>query len=294
MSDQASALRKIVQNIKKQRAREDGARIVAVTSGKGGVGKSNVTVNMAISLSKKGQRVLIVDADFGLANVDVMMGITPEFDLGYVIRGQKSIREVIFEGPFGVRVVSGGSGVSDLLNLAEPQLLSVMENLLALEDVADVILFDTGAGVNQNVLRLIGASHEVIVVTTPEPTAIMDAYALIKTVESSGSNARMRLVVNKAESVGEAVNTLAKFAAVVRLYLKLEMEELGYVLMDPVVAKAVRLQKPFVISFPKSAAARNIDSITWKFLNVEPEHAPGMRGFFRNLAERGRSLTGGK
>lgn len=291
MNDQASALRQIVQNIKKQRARApgEGARVVCVTSGKGGVGKTSFTVNLAISLAKKGLRVLIVDADFGLANVDVVMGVTPRYDLSHVIRHEVDIKEAIVEGPGGVRIVSGGSGVLDLLNLTETQLSNVIDKLFKMEDAADVILFDTGAGVNPNILRLIESSEEVIVITTPEPTAIMDAYALVKTVRGHGSEAKIRLVVNRAESVAEAEDTMAKFAAVVRLYLQVEVEEFGHVLADPVVSRAVRLQRPFVMSFPKSQAARDIDAITWRFMNVQPEgESKGLKGFLNNLMSRSK------
>lgn len=291
MNDQASALRQIVQNIKKQRARApgEGARVVCVTSGKGGVGKTSFTVNLAISLAKKGLRVLIVDADFGLANVDLVMGVTPQYDLSHVIRHEVDIKDVIVEGPGGVRIVSGGSGVLELLNLTETQLANVVDRLLTIEDIADVVLFDTGAGVNPNILRLIEASEEVIVITTPEPTAIMDAYALVKTVHAHGSETKIRLVVNRAESVAEAEDTMAKFAAVVRLYLKVEVEEFGYVLADPIVSRAVRLQRPFVMSFPKSQAARDIDAITWKFMNVNPDSEnKGLKGFINNLMNRSK------
>ncbi len=287
MTDQASALRQMVQNIKKSRSRQpgDGARVVCITSGKGGVGKTNITVNLALSLQKKGLRVLVVDADFGLANVDVMMGVTPPFDLSHVISREKELQEVIFEGPGGVKIVSGGSGVYELLNLTSSQLSESVEKLLTLEDIADVIIFDTGAGVSSNILKLIEASNEVIVVTTPEPTAIMDAYALIKTVRASGSESNLRLIVNKAENVTEAHNTMNKFIGVVRLYLQTEIEELGFVLTDTVVSKSVRMQRPFVLSFPKSMAAKNIDDITWKFMNLEPEQSSkiGLKGFLSNL-----------
>lgn len=292
MNDQASALRQIVKSIKSQRPREpgEGARIVCVTSGKGGVGKTSFTINLAIALSKKGLRTLVVDADFGLANVDVMMGITPGLDLSHVISFQKNIMDVIFDAPGGVRIISGGSGVAELMNLSETQLANMVDHLLSLEDIADVILFDTGAGVNPNILRMVTSSDEVIVITTPEPTAIMDAYALVKAVsKSDGRDTKIRLVVNKAESAAEGEDTLIKFAGVVRLYLKVELETLGYVLSDPSVSKAVRLQNPFMLSFPKSQAARNMEAITWRFMNLEPEaeRKGGLRGFFAKLARRG-------
>ncbi|GHV09205.1 ATPase [Clostridia bacterium] len=273
MSDQATALRHIVKNIKQQRNRDpnSGARIVTVTSGKGGVGKTNFTVNFAIALAKKGLRVLIVDADFGLANVDVVMGITPNKDLSWVVNNHGEIRDVITEGPNGVRFISGGSGVFDLLNLSDNQLAAVVEKLFAIEDIADVILFDTGAGISGNILRLIESSHEVIIITTPEPPAIMDAYALVKSIVAGTADARLRLVVNRADSVDDAEDALGKFSAVVNLYLKTRLEVLGYVLNDPLVGKAVRVQTPFMLSHPKSIPSRNVDGIAWKFLGIAPE-----------------------
>jgi flagellar biosynthesis protein FlhG len=289
MSDQASALRQIVQNIKSQRTRTpgDGARIVAVTSGKGGVGKTSITVNLAIALSRKGLRVLVIDCDFGLSNVDVLMGTTAPFDLSHVVHFQKDIREVIAEGPNGVRFIAGGSGVQELLNLNEAQLARLVDNLVQLENTADVILLDTGAGISSGVLRVLMAAQEVIVVTSPEPTSMMDAYALIKTLSSAGGENKMRLVVNRAETTTEAEETLTKFASVVRLYLRLEMEELGYVLFDQQVSRAVKAQTPFIIGYPKSTAARNIENIAWKLLDIKPETTgSGFKGFLQNLVKR--------
>jgi len=272
MSDQASALRQIVNNIKHQRTRppESGARVVTVTSGKGGVGKTNFAVNFSIALAKKGLRVLIVDADFGLANVDVVMGITPERDLSWVTTGQGEVKDIITEGLGGVRIISGGSGVFDLLNLSDVQIGGVIEKLLKIEDLADIILFDTGAGVSNNILKLIESSHEVIIITTPEPTAIMDAYALVKSIVSRARDSRLRLVVNRAENVDDAEDAIVKFSTVVSQYLKTDVEALGYVLNDPVVGKSVRIQTPFFLQAPRSTAARNIDNIAWKFLELAP------------------------
>lgn len=289
MNDQASALRQIVNNIKQQRTRQpgSGARVVTVTSGKGGVGKTNFTVNFAIALSKKGLRVLIIDADFGLSNVDVVMGVTPERDLTWVINNQGEIKDVIMEGPNGVRFISGGSGVYDLLYLSENQISSLVDKLLKIEDLADVIIFDTGAGISHNILRLIEASHEVIIITTPEPTAIMDAYALVKAVAAGNKSARLRLVVNRADSVNDAEDALAKFSAVVSQYLKTDLDILGYVLSDPIVGKAVRTQRPFVISSPRSVPSRNIDVIAWKFLDMVPEESGlTFRSFLNRFLQR--------
>jgi flagellar biosynthesis protein FlhG len=263
--------------------RTAGARVVTVTSGKGGVGKTNFAVNFSIALAKKGLRVLIVDADFGLANVDVVMGITPEKDLSWVTTGQGEVKEIITEGVGGVRIISGGSGVFDLLNLTEMQIGGVIEKLLKIEDLADIILFDTGAGVSNNILKLIESSHEVIIITTPEPTAIMDAYALVKSIVARTRDSRLRLVVNRAENVDDAEDALYKFSTVVSQYLKTDVEVLGYVLNDPVVGKSVRVQNPFFIQAPRSTAARNIDHIAWKFLEL----APGGKGLtFKTFLNR--------
>ncbi len=285
MNDQAYALRQMVSNIKKKRTRglDVGARVVAVTSGKGGVGKTNFAVNLALSLSKKGLRVLIIDADFGLSNVDVILGINPEFNLSHVVSNKKNVKDVICDGPYGMRFISGGSGVMDLIHLQKNQLSGILNNLMQLENIADVILLDTGAGITQNILRMIAASQEVVVVTTPEPTAIMDAYALIKSISQDAEDLRVRLVVNRVESAAEGKDTLAKLTAVVRMYLGLKMEELGYISNDEAVSRAVRLQRPFVLSFPKSEAARDIDQITWKFMDIEPEKPSGFRGFVSRL-----------
>ncbi len=282
MNDQAGALRQMIQNIKQQRQREpgEGARVVAVTSGKGGVGKTSFAVNMALALGKKGLRVIILDADFGLSNVDVMMGVTPTYDLSHVISNKLDIRDALCDGPYGVRFVSGGSGMHELINLSQHQLGALMENLLQLEDLADVILLDTGAGITRHVMQIISSAREIVVVTTPEPTSIMDSYALIKTIATdSEDHPRIRLVINRADNEAEAEDTLKKVAGVVRLYLKVELEALGYVLSDPAVARAVRLQRPFVISAPQCAAARNIESIAWKFMGIEPAHKGGLKAF---------------
>ncbi|MCL2084978.1 MAG: MinD/ParA family protein [Oscillospiraceae bacterium] len=291
MNDQASALRQIVHNIKQQRDRapDSGARVVTVTSGKGGVGKTNFAVNFAIALSKKGLRVLIVDADFGLANVDVVMGVTPAHDLSWVVNRHGEIKDVITDGPNGVRIISGGSGVFDLLNINSRQLSGVVSKLLQLDDLADVILFDTGAGISKNILKLIESSHEVIIITTPEPPAIMDAYALVKSIVSGGSEnrARLRLVVNRAESAEDAEDALAKFSAVVQLYLKTELDILGYMLNDPLVGRAVRQQQPFILSHPRSVPSRNIDGIAWKFLDMTPEgRGLTFKSFLNNFIKR--------
>lgn len=288
MTDQAQNLRDIMQQRKKIK---EETRVITVASGKGGVGKSSVSINLAIALSTFGKRVLVIDADFGLANVDVMLGVTSRYDLGNVIRGEMHIRDVILTGHNGVQFISGGSGVLDLIKLSEKQLQHFVENLLQLEDIADIIIFDTGAGVTDNILRLIHSSSEAIVVTTPEPTAIMDAYALVKILNQSDELPPVRLLVNKAYSVSEANDTLQSFMRIARKYMNLELDPLGYVLNDSSMSRAVRLQSPILISNPKSMAAMNITAIAAKLCNIEMEQRAreGLRGFIGRMLTKSRA-----
>ena len=260
-------------------------RVITVTSGKGGVGKSSFSVNLAIALSGLGKRVLIIDADFGLANVDVMLGVTSRYDLANVVRGEMHIRDVILKGHGGVQFISGGSGVLDLIKLSEAQLAHFVDSLLQLEDIADIIIFDTGAGVTDNILRLIRSSTEAIVVTTPEPTAIMDAYALVKIMRQAEDLPLVRLLVNKAYSPSEGRDTLNSFLRIANRYMQLEIDPLGYVLQDNAMSRAVRLQSPILVSFPKSVAAQNIQQIAAKLCDVRIEHMQrgGIRGFLERI-----------
>ncbi len=293
MLDQAQILKNYIQNKKvnaqpePQASAKSAAKIISVTSGKGGVGKSNFTVNFALELAKRGSRVLIIDADFGLSNIDVILGIVPKYDLSYVVRRERSLEEVITETPDGVKFISGGSGVSDLLSLGGSEIEYVLEELAALDDIADVVIFDTGAGINENNIRLIGASDEVILVTTPEPPAIVDAYAVAKTLFGSQTQSKVRLVINKAESEEEAQRIINNFLNVSKNYLGAKIEKLGFITEDSSVVKAVKTQKPFVLSFPSSAAARNVAAIAESFLELpHEEHHKGFRGFIKKMLKK--------
>lgn len=276
--DQAERLRQMVSTV---RNRREGARFITVTSGKGGVGKSSFTLNFAIALARKGYRVLVIDADFGLANIDLMSSLTPQYDLTAVLKRQKRLRDIIMEGPAGIGVVSGGSGVSELIRMNEFQLERIMGELMQLDDIADIVLFDTGAGINNNILRLLRSSSDVIVVTTPEPTAVMDAYALLKTVSTMEHACRIRLVVNKAETLQEADATSGNLEKAAGAYLSMPVERLGCIPSDPAAVKAVKEQTPLMLAYPTSPSAQGINIIARRFLElpVEPERH-GVRRFF--------------
>ena len=287
-ADQASALRELMMEGKKP-GRFGGTRIVAITSGKGGVGKTSLAVNMGIELSRKGLRVLILDCDFGLSNVDVLLGTTSRMNLTHVLSGECSLRDIITTGPHGLRFIAGGSGALSLLSISHWQLEGVLEQLRELEDETDMILLDTGAGVNDNILSLISAADDALFVITPEPTSVMDAYALVKAVLHYDRTPRLLALVNRAENAAEAEGILQKFIAVVRLYLNADIRSAGYILADEAVIRAIRAQKPFVIMSPRCAASRNVDSVAWGFMRDSAEAKPGaIQGFFNRLWKRNK------
>lgn len=270
MKDQAERLREIIKSIKTYKDEErstglltenPGSRVIAITSGKGGVGKTNFTVNLGIRFAQLGMRVVIIDADLGLANVDVVMGKMSKYNLSDVINSNKDILEILEEGYEGVKFVSGGSGVQDLIKLNKIQLVDLLLKLGKLDEEADIILIDTGAGLSENVISFVHAAREIILLTTPEPTSITDAYALIKTITQRDKSKNIKVVVNKADNAAEAFNILDKLNIVTQKFLGVKLQKLGYILNDASVSKAVKLQQPFVVSFNRSEASRNMNDI---------------------------------
>ena len=234
------------------------ARVVAVTSGKGGVGKTNFCSNLALTLAARGQRVIIVDADLGLANVHVVLGVAPRFHLEHVMRGEKTLQEVLYTGPGGVGIIGGGSGLTDMANLDETRRARFIAGLSELDNLADVILLDTGAGLSHNVLAFLCAVDEVIVITTPEPTAITDAYATIKVLSQENPGAQQRLVVNMAQSEAEAQAVAQRLQSITRRFLGRDLDWLGYLPHDMTVSRAVRAQQPFSTLMPDAPVSRAI------------------------------------
>jgi flagellar biosynthesis protein FlhG len=212
MDDQAHGLRVLAKTARSAGELEDtvlvsprkAARTIAITSGKGGVGKTNFTTNLALLLAQTGQRIIVLDADLGLANLHVVLGVAPKFHLEHVIRGEKTLKEILYPAANGIQIIAGGTGIAELANLTNERRERFIDGLAELDSMADVILIDTGAGLSHNVLGFLFASDEVIVITTPEPTAIADAYATIKVVSRDNPDARIRLVVNMANSDMEA------------------------------------------------------------------------------------------
>lgn len=266
--DQAQPLRELVSRS------NSNMKIISVASGKGGVGKSSISVNLAIALSALGLRVLVVDADFGLANVDVMLGVNSRYNMSHLIRGEKKLYEIIQEGYGGVKFISGGSGVYELLQMDENKIRDMMQSLLVLRDPADIIIFDMGAGISENIMQLILASTETIIVTTPEPTSILDAYALIKTILIREQTHPIRVIMNKCDSRKEAETVTEGFREVVRRNLAADIQSLGYVIYDQEVPKSIKRQIPILISHPEGAAAREITAIARILIDLPVKPAP--------------------
>jgi len=282
MSDQAADLREIVQSGRPMSAGPGRARVVAITSGKGGVGKTNLCVNLALALAERGQRVILFDADLGLANVDIVMGIAPEWNLSHLVRGQRTVHEILAEGPGGVRIVPSGSGIRDMADLPPPARARVLEGLGELESLADWLLVDTGAGLSENVLAFLKASDEVLVVTTPEPTALLDAYGVIKSFSAERPKAIVRVVVNQATDEDDAAQVHERLRAAAAQFLHFPILPLGFVVRDAAVSQAVIRQKPLLIAYPQSQAARCIRAVA-AALGGEPRGG-GETGFFRRLS----------
>jgi flagellar biosynthesis protein FlhG len=290
MREQISKLRDLVEQQKKKPA----ARVLAVSGGKGGVGKTSFTVNFAIALSQRGKRVLIIDADFGLANIDVMLGVSVLNDLSSVINGQKELRDIVAQGHQGVKFISGGSGVIDLIRLDEAKVLRLISRLGQLDDLADIILFDTSAGISDIVMRLVRSSNEAFIVTTPEPTAIMDAYALIKTLDRYRETPPLHLVVNMVATSREGKEMLQGFTRVVGKNMDVQIDRMGYILRDPTVVQAIRAQVPFLVGFPGCMAAQNIQDIAARYLDVPgTEHkGQGISQFLNRFLRRQSEVVG--
>ncbi|MBO4505926.1 MAG: MinD/ParA family protein [Lachnospiraceae bacterium] len=268
--DQADQLRKMVNKQKKVRKV---SRVITVTSGKGGVGKSTLSVNLAIALSRMGKRVIILDADFGLANVEVMLGIRPQHNLADLMFRGKELKDIITEGPEGVGFISGGSGIQELSRLTRDQVIYLVQKLYELDELADIILVDTGAGIADTVLEFVSASNEVLVVATPEPTSITDAYALLKTLNRKSDfvkeNTSIRMVANRIKDAEEGENLHQKLSVVVEKFLNIKVEYLGGILNDANCQKAVMQQDPVMLSFPNSNTASAIQKIAAKLIDVQ-------------------------
>jgi len=286
--DQAANLRRLVlekgTNPKK-------TKTIAITSGKGGVGKTSISVSLAIALAQGGSSVTLLDADLGLANINVILGIIPKYNLYHVIKGKKKLKDIVIEVPEGIKIIAGASGFHQLANLEHKQRADFIGAVAEL-DSDDYMIIDTGAGVSQNVLSFVIAADEVIVVTTPEPTAITDAYGIIKSIAAQTPDKVIKLIVNRVMSVSEGKRVAQRVINIAGQFLNIKVENLGFVFDDIYVPKSVRNQKPFIVSYPKSKASGCVTIIADRISNREKSEGKGtgLASFFKNLI----TITGGE
>ncbi|HEY8910322.1 MAG TPA: MinD/ParA family protein [Desulfosporosinus sp.] len=283
MHDQASALRQLVSSVTRKQSK---MRVIAVTSGKGGVGKTNLTVNLALALAEYGQRIIILDGDLGLANVDIAFGLTARYTIEHLLSGEKTIEEILLTGPKGIGIIPGGSGVQELANVDRDKLTNVLTNLGRLEKMADILIIDTGAGLGHTVINFLQAADDIILVTTPEPTALIDAYGLLKTLKKEAGEVPIHVVINRVRSEAEAQATFKRLETAVLKFLDGSLNFMGWVYDDHLVGRSVMLQEPLGISFPESSAYRCIQWIAGTVSGIylrPPRQAGGVRGFLSKL-----------
>ena len=251
------------QGIRQMKAQHP-VRVIAVTSGKGGVGKSNVTVNLAVTLAQGGERVMVMDADMGLANIDVLLGLSPGLNLSHVINGECSLEETIIEGPAGIKIVPASSGVAMMSDLTPAQNAGVIRSFSELTEPVDTLLIDTAAGISDSVVSYVRASREVIVVVCDEPASITDAYAMIKVMNRDYAVERFHVLANQAHGATQGRELYNKLARVSERFLDVTLDYLGCVPYDDCLKKAVQKQKAVVEAFPRSQAATAFKQIAKK------------------------------
>lgn len=284
MADQAETLREIMRNGDVPAGGSQRTRIITVASGKGGVGKTNLSTNLAIAYAKIGKRVVLMDADLGLANVNVVLGIIPKFNLYHLIRKQKTMKEIIMDTSYGIQIVAGASGFAKIANLDEEERDRFVQELSQLS-TADVIIIDTSAGVSSNVLSFIAAADEAIIVTTPEPTAITDAYGIIKIIATEIDNPglSLKLIVNRVKSVTEGKKVAERVINIAGQFLNLKVDYLGYVYEDPIVQQSVLRQRPFMVNDPKAKASMCVRQIVGRLEKIDVPENGGLGGFLKRL-----------
>lgn len=283
MRDQADRLRELARGTNQS---EKTTKVITVTSGKGGVGKSNFVVNLAIMLQKMGKKVLIFDADIGMANDEILMGFVPKYNILDCINRNLDIEDIIITGPEGVKLISGGTGLNKIKELQDEERRILLSKLEKLEDY-DYIIMDTGAGVNETVINFIAFSDEFILLTTPEPTSIMDGYSLLKTVSYFDVKKMVSIVVNRVYNEKEGEKTFLKLKNASTKFLSIKCNFVGCIEEDKKLSEAVRNQVPLVMSFPSSKAAKNISAIARIIENnsIVNKENKGVNHLFKNILQ---------
>lgn len=284
--DQANQLRAMINSKDSISKNKLNSRVITISSGKGGVGKSNFTINLAIYLASLKKRVVVIDADFGLANIEVLLGIRPEYNFYHIIKAQKTISEVMVDTKFGIKFISGGNGLKELSSINNNEIKYFIEQFDYIDKITDIIIIDTGAGISKSVTNFIMASDETIIITSPEPTSFTDAYTLIKIIKEQNKNLKnLKLVINKADDKTESEKIFYKLQNVSNKFLDLELENLGYIPTDLNLVKAVKEQKPAILSYPQSDFSKSIRNIGNNLLNTNQyvNDKEGIKGFMKRL-----------
>ena len=280
MFDQADKLRK--KSPQKNSVAK--TRIIAVASGKGGVGKTNITVNLGLALQRLKQRVLLLDADLGLANIDVLLGLTGRYNLSHVLQGKCGLEETLLHGPGGLDILPGTSGIEALINISSSEVQRLINASAQLGTIYDLIFVDIGAGIHQSTINFISVCDEVIVVLTPEPTAIMDAYSLIKILNNHNYHCNIGLLINQFNSYQEGIEVANRMKGVILEYLNVTVEIIGLIPFDLHMRKAVKKQSALLELFPKSKAAQAIMHVGRHMINIQPsQDSRGLGGFADRL-----------
>lgn len=298
MNDQADKLRQMALNVKIQIEKEIAqelkyTRVIVVASGKGGVGKSTLALNIALSICNQGKKVILMDADLGMANIDIMLGLVPKYNIYHMIQGKKTLEDITINGPGGLNIIPGGSGISELANLEESNLKRLLVELGKLDGEFDYMIIDTGAGISNKVTSFLLSADDVIFVTTPEPTSITDAYGMVKTIARKSAGKTLYLIINRVKGNTEGVMVAEKFKLVCERFLDLPIDVLGHVINEPLVGEGIRSQRAFIELYPRSQAAKNINSIASTLISSNDKSVPkdinsgGIRKFFRKIIGMG-------
>ncbi|MGI6648215.1 MAG: MinD/ParA family protein [Bacillota bacterium] len=288
MNDQAERLRWLAKSLKEQvnaeiKGNSVSSRIFAVTSGKGGVGKTNLSLNLALAMIEYGKKVVLMDADMGTANIDVILGVFPQYNLFHVAEGSRKLNEIILEGPRGLRIIPGVSGIRNLANLSTQRFEQLMAELREFEQNTELMIIDTGAGISDNVIKFLLAADEVVVVTTPEPTSLTDAYALIKIVAQENNNPTISLIINRVNNEKEGLFVANKLKQATQRFLNLDINTLGYVVNDSAVVESVKKQQPFLLTYPKAPATTCVYHIAAQLCQQNCFKPKASGGFFNRV-----------
>lgn len=279
-------LRHIMEEQKAKNTPEPKTRVMAVTSGKGGVGKTNIVANLGFAMSKIGKEVLVLDADLGLGNLDILLGLAPKYNFSHVITGTKTISEVTLNGPGNLKILPASSGIQELTQLTKQEKFQILSELDLFINPIDILLIDTAAGISSNVMYFSSIAPEIVVVVSPEPTSITDAYALMKVLSLKYAHTHFKLLVNLARNIREADEVFRQLSLVAERFLTISIEYVGYVLFDENVIKSVKRQKLVCEQFPESQGSKCFETLAYKLCQSSHHLAcPGTSFFWKNFLQ---------